>query len=263
MAAGRRGQDQLRAMTRCARLVVGLLVLALPVAPARAAHPFLTEDPGTQGKGRAELELGFAADQGDPTYGGRGLLFSPQISYGLADNLDFIVQGFWQSQSPAGAPTVRGIGNTLVDLKGRLYEADGPLALAVRAGVDLPTGDDATGIGGGEMGMHVLGIAGWQYPDFSVYANAGYALVRQPGTRRNIGFFSVAVSTPEDAPWRTFIEAAAYSNTDPARTQWPALARTGIIYKVTNGLDVDVGVQLRLDPSATRVSWLAGATWHW
>ncbi len=250
-------------MKRNACQLAVMLVLAMTVASARAAHPFLTEDPGTQGKGRAELELGFAADQGDPTFGGRGLLFSPQISYGVAENVDFIVQGFWQSQTPAGAPTVRGIGNTLVDFKWRFHESDGPLALAVRAGIDLPTGDEATGIGGGQLGMHVLGIAGWQYPDFSVYANAGYFLVRQPGTRRNIGFFSVAVSTPEDAPLRTFIEVAAYSNTDPARTQWPALARTGIIYKVTDGLDVDLGVQFRLNPSATRVSWLAGATWHW
>lgn len=235
----------------------------MQTAAAWAAHPFLTEDPGTQGKGRAELELGFGVDQGDPTFGGRGLLFSPQISYGLAENVDFIVQGFWQSQSPAGAPAVRGIGNTLMDFKWRFYESDGPLSLGVRGGVDLPTGDDSTGIGGGQPGGHVLAIAGWQFPDFSVYANAGYARVRQPGMRLNNGALSVAVSAPESAPLRTFIEAATYSNTDPAKTQWPALARTGVIYKVNGALDVDLGVQVRLNLSATRVSWLAGATWRW
>jgi len=250
-------------MTRNVGRVIVMLVLAMPSASAWAAHPFLTEDPGTQGKNHTELELGFAADQGDPTFGGRGLLFSPQISYGVAETVDFIVQGFWQSQSPAGAPTVRGIGNALVDLKWRFYETKGPLALAVRAGVDLPTGDDANGFGGGQPGAHLLAVAGWKYPDFSVYANARYARVRQPGIRPNIGFFSVAVTAPEDAPLRTFIEAAAYSNTNPANAKWPALARTGVIHSVNAALDIDVGVQARLNTSATRFSWLAGATWHW
>jgi hypothetical protein len=240
-----------------------MLVLTTPLAPAWAAHPMLTEDPGTQGKGNTELELGFAADKGDPTFNGRGLLFSPQVSFGLSETVDLIVQGFWQSQSPVGAPTVRGIGNSLVDLKWRFHESDGPLALAVRAGVDLPTGDDSTGIGGGQPGVHVLAVAGWTYPDFSVYANAGYARVRQSGTRPNLGFFSVAVTTPEGMPRRTFVEVATYSNTDPTNAQWPALARTGVIHSVNDSLDLDVGIQSRLNASATRVSLLAGATWRW
>ncbi len=250
-------------MTRPAWQLIAMLVLAMPHASAWAAHPMLSEDPGTQGTGHAQLELGFAAAHGDPSFNGRGLLFSPQVSYGLAETVDLIVQGLWQSQSPAGAPTVPGIGNSLVDIKWRFYESDGPLALAVRAGVDLPTGDDSTGIGGGQPGSHVLAVASWKFADFSVYANAGYARVRQSGTRPNIGFFSVAIATPESAPLRTFIEAATYSNTDPTNAQWPAIARTGFIYTVNTALDLDVGVQTRLNPSAMRVSWLAGATLRW
>lgn len=250
-------------MTRCVHWLFGIFLLTLQAAPAWAAHPLLTEDPGTQGQGHTELELGFAADQGDPTFNGRGLLLSPQVSYGLAETVDFIVQGFWQSQSPVGAPAGRGIGNSLLDLKWRFYESDGPLALAVRAGVDLPTGDDSIGIGGGQPGAHVLAVAGWKYPDFTVVANAGYALVRQPGIRRSIGFFSVAVTTPEGLPVRTFVEAATYSNSDPTNAKWPALARTGIIFSVHDALDLDVGLQSRLNSSATRVSFLVGATWRW
>jgi hypothetical protein len=87
--------------------------------------------------------------------------------------------------------------------------------------------------------------------------------VRQSGIRPNLGFFSVAVTTPEGMPWRTFVEVATYSNTDPTNAQWPALARTGVIYSVNDSLDLDVGIQSRLNASATRVSLLAGATWRW
>lgn len=245
------------------RTVVLALLVAVLVAPVHAAHPFLTEDPGTQGKGNTELELGFAADQGDPSFGGRGTLFSPQISYGVADRIDIIVQGFWQTQTPAGGPTVRGIANTAVDVKWRFHDNGGPLTFAVRGGLDLPTGDDTKGLGGGKVGVHVIGVAGWSEGDVSVYANAAYARVRQPGVRPDIGFFSVAVTGPEATPLRTFIEAAIYSNTDPALRQWPAIARTGLLYSVNPSFDIDVGFQARLNRSATRAAWLAGATFRW
>lgn len=244
-------------------IVVLALSMVVEVAPTHAAHPLLTEDPGTQGKGHAELELGFAADHGDPSFGGRGTLFSPQISYGVTDRVDVIVQGAWQTQTPAGARAVRGIANTAVDIKWRLRDDGGPLTFAVRGGVDLPTGDDAKGLGGGEVGAHVVAVTGWSEGPISVYANAGYARVRQPGLRPNIGFFSVAVTGPEGRPLRTFVEAATYSNTDPAKGQWPAVARTGLLYSVNQSLDVDVGFQARLNRGATRAAWLAGATLRW
>lgn len=242
--------------------LVALLVVMLS-APARAAHPMLTEDPGTQGKGNAELELGFGADQGDPSFGGRGALFSPQISLGVAESVDVIVQGFWQTQTPAGAPTVRGINNTAVDVKWRFFDDGGPLTFALRGGVDLPTGDDTKGLGGGKVGVHAIAVAGWTNEVVSIYGNVGYARLRQPGVRPNIGFVSVALTGPDAAALRAFIEAASYSNTDPAVSQWPAVARTGLMYTVNSSLDVDVGVQSRLNRSATRVAFLAGATWRW
>ena len=64
-------------------------------------------------------------------------------------------------------------------------------------------------------------------------------------------------------PWRTFIEATAVSNPDPQVAQWPAVARTGLIYSATSWLDLDVGYQARLNRSATREVWLIGATLRW
>lgn len=244
-------------------LVVVAALVVLLSAPAQAAHPMLTEDPGTQGKGNAELELGFAADQGDPSFGGRGTLFSPQLAYGLAERVDVLVQGFWQTQTPLDAPTVRGINNTVVDLKWRFFDDGGPTTFAVRGGVDLPTGDDTKGLGGGKVGAHVIAVAGWSNDGISIYGNAGYARVRQPGVRPEIGFFSVAVTGPEAAALRTFIEVATYTNTDPAVSRWPAVARTGLMYTVNPSLDLDAGVQTRLNRVATRVAWLAGATFRW
>lgn len=230
------------------------------VAPAFAAHPMLTEDPATQGKGRFELELGQAFAQGDPQSGGRGTEFAPQLSYGATGALDLIVRGTWDTQAPAQAPTARGFGDTMLDFKWRFHD-EAPLALAVRAGADLPTG--AEGLGAGRVGFHAVAIAGWQAAVVNVNANLAYARVNQPGARPNLFGLSMAVVGPNASPWRTFIEATAVSNPDAHDTLWPAVARTGLIVTVAQWLDLDAGYQMRLTKSATRQVWLAGATFRW
>jgi hypothetical protein len=222
----------------------------------------ITEDPGTLGTGRIELELGLAAGQGDPTINGRAVAFNPQLSLGVAPTVDLIAQAAWLNQMPAQGPTLAGMGDTLADFKWRFFESK-TLAFAVRAGLDLPTGDSATGLGAGAPGYHALAVASVALGGYAIYANAGYARTRQPGTRANLGFLSVALTRPDDAPVQTFVEMAMFSNPDPANPQWPAVARTGVIYSVNAWLDVDAGFQARLNRSATRAVWLAGATLRW
>jgi len=240
-----------------------LLVAAITSSTAaHAAHPFISEDPGTQGTGRFELEMGFAARQGDPTIPGRSAIVSPQLSIGAREDLDLIALGAWVDQSVAQGPAVVGNGDTALDFKWRFYER-GSLAFAVRAGLDLPTGDSNTGLGAGQLGGHVIAIVSVTLGAFAVYGNADYAYTRAPGTRSNLGGFSVALTRPDDKPIQTFIEVAAFSNPDPSNPQWPAVARTGAIYTVNDWMDVDAGFQARLNRSAARAAYLLGATVRW
>ena len=241
------------------RNLAALLLLAIP-ALASAAHPFLTEDPGTQGVGHYELELGFAARQGDPSIPGRANQFAPQFSIGVLDNLDLIAQAFWISQTPTAAPTLLGTGDLTLDFKWRFYDKD-DLAFGVRAGADMPTDSD-TAFGADQLGWHANGIIGFSFGEYAVYGNAVYAYTRQ-GARRNLGGFSIALTRPDDKPLRGFVEAGIASNPDPANSQWPAVARTGLIYTIVEGFDVDAGVQARLNKAATRLAWLVGATVRW
>ena len=244
------------------RTLASIALVLVVARPAFAAHPLITEDPGTLGAGRIELELGLAAWQGDPSFNGRAVSFNPQLSLGVAPTLDLIAQAVWLQQMPAEGPALGGHGDLLADFKWCFFESE-TLAFAVRAGLDLPAGDSETGLGAGTLGLHALAVASVNLGSYAVYANAGYARTRQPGTRANLGFFSIALTRPDDAPLRTFIEAAMFSNVDPGNPQWPAVARTGLIYTVNAWLDVDAGFQARLNRSATRAVWLAGATLRW
>jgi hypothetical protein len=243
------------------RLRVALAALMLP-ALVHAAHPFVTEDPGTQGAGRLELELGFGAVKGDPSIPGRNSVFAPQLSIGVTDDLDLIAQVLRVQQTPTGEPSVIGQGSTLLDVKWRFKEA-ADYALGVRAGLDLPAGDGSDGLGSGQLGAHAIGIVSVGFGEYAVYGNAIYVYTRQPNTRRNLGGFSIALTRPDDRPLRGFIEAATYSNTDPGDSRWPAFARAGAIYTVTSWLDVDAGVQARLNDAAARFGLLVGMTLRW
>ena len=137
------------------------------------------------------------------------------------------------------------------------------LALAVRAGLDLPTGDSTTGLGAGTLGYHAIAVASVTSGPYALYANAGYAHTRRPGTRSSLGLFSLALTQPADTPLQSFVEIATYTNPAPGDRQWPAIARIGAIYSLTTWMDIDAGFQARLNRSATRAVWLAGATVRW
>ena len=245
------------------RLVVALVLALAAAAPARAAHPILSEDPETQGTGGVELEFGFSATRGEPG-GGRTSQLAVQLAYGLAPTLDLLIAPRYLVSRPADAPRERGFGDTSLDLKWRFVETE-RLQVALRAGAELPTGDADRGLGAPGKGIHALVALAWQIAPVNWLVNVGYTRSRAPGQRTSVPFASTAVVYParEPAPWQTFVEVAAQANSDPARSTWPAVARTGLIWRVAEGLDLDVGLEGRLNRSATRAVFLLGATLWW
>src|SRR5437867_8544013 len=89
---------------------IALVALLACVVDAFAAHPLFTEDAGTQGAGKFELELGNARtrDHADRVYE-----LGAQLSYGVLPKLDAIVRPTWldsRSVSDAGTQRARGAG---------------------------------------------------------------------------------------------------------------------------------------------------------
>jgi hypothetical protein len=232
------------------------------VGVAVAEHPLISEDPGTQGTGRYELEVEGAASRGDPSFGGYGRAIAPKFTAGIHPDVDLIFQGRWLSQSPRGEPTVRGMADTVVGFKWRMYQSSA-IALAVRAGVDLPTGNEAIGFSAGTTGFHAIGAASLEWEPLTLLANVGYARVRQTGARADNFAVTFAILSPQDSPVRTFIEAAASTNSDPVDGRWPAVARTGLMVTVNPSVLLDIGYQARINASAPREVLLAGFTVRW
>lgn len=234
--------------------------LALSVlAPAWAAHPVLTEDTGTQGQGRFELELGLErVREGD----GHAFEFGPQLSWGATEALDLIVRPSWLDLRGAEASS-RGAGDTALDLKWRFFEGD-PLSFGLRAGVDLPTGSDDRGLGAGKVGYHGVLIASYDLEPLSFHANVGVIHVGNiPLQRRDLALVSVAVVWAVHEGVKLSAEGGAASHPDRQRSTWPAVARFGVIWTLDKSWDVDLGYQTRLNRAAPEAAVLAGATLRW
>src|SRR5438034_4842165 len=94
---------------------------------ASAAHPFITDDTKTQGKGRFELELGTQytrASVDDVTLA--NFQFAPQLTYGTNDSLDLILRPTYDINVASGGASGRaaGFGDTNLEFKWRFWQQE-------------------------------------------------------------------------------------------------------------------------------------------
>jgi hypothetical protein len=174
--------------------VVGAVPIAWCSRAAFAAHPFITEDPGTVGTGRIELELGTAAGQGDPSLAAASGV-RPQLSLGTTPAFDLIAIGM-VADACAG---LRSLAADTLRFKWRFSKRY--VGARRRAGLDLPTGDSIVGLGAGTLGYHAIasratsGLRRTRTPPTQARANPHAAKPRP---------LSIALTRPDDAPLRPY-----------------------------------------------------------
>lgn len=65
--------------------------------------------------------------------------------------------------------------------------AEGPAHIAVRAAIELPTGDDDAGFGNGEVDVALGAVADLRWEDFGVFAHAHHTFAGTPGRAKAAG----------------------------------------------------------------------------
>jgi hypothetical protein len=241
------------------RSVATTVLAALGLAgAAHAAHPLATEDTGTQGAGNVEFENGLSRARSGGT---RVVAYQPQLSYGSLPALDVIVQPVWLSSKADGAGTVRGLGDTNVDVKWR-FSGAAPLSLGVRAGVMFATSQHGLGLPHGDVSPHALLVATYDAAPYAVHGNVGVTYNPQnSGSREWVGRVSGALMWAGSEQLTLTAEVEAQANADPARKAWQGAWLAGVIYTIRPGLDLDGGFQ-GLGGSLRGRTWLVGVTYR-
>jgi len=258
---------------RAAVLLIGLMVSLTAAGRAFAAHPLITDDTGTQGKGKTQLE--FSGEYGIEKEDGiteksLEVPTTPFLSYGWSDTMDLVFGLPYVSVriEDAGTTTaVRGATDMSIELKARVYEKDG-LSFAVKPGVSLPTGDEEKGLGSGKTSYSAFFIATRDAEPWAFHANAGYMRneyklqADEDANRKNIWHVSIASQVKVVSNFNVVVNLGMERNPDITSDTDPAFILAGFIYSIADNLDIDLGIKKALNKPETDTAVLAGIAWR-
>lgn len=243
-----------------------LLGAALLFAPsAFAAHPLITEDTGTQGRGNFQLEL--TTEHGYEEEGGvreNAVRTGAALSYGLRDNADAILTLPYRrvgTEAEDGSRTVnQGTADVGLDVKWRFYE-DGPLSLALKPGLTMPTGDETKNLGTGKSTQSVYLVTSYDGAPWEFHLHLGYIRNRNVlDQHTSLRHISVAATRRFDDRLRLVADWGTDTPTSQASSLNTEFFILGFIYTARKNLDLDFGVKYGLTPPETDFTWLGGVT---
>jgi hypothetical protein len=252
---------------RLTRLAAMALVAAGCAAPVGAAHPLLTEDTGTQGLGKAQLELMVDKTRdGQSGSAVREQVATAVLSYGVLENADlqFGVSHLRQHTHDAlGRHTSQGPLDASVDFKWRLFERES-LSLGLKSGITLPTGDKDRGFGNGRATWGALAILSYEPGPWAFHSHFGYRRNNNAvGDRISLRHVSAALTWKATEQLKLVADLSADTNPDRAERGSLRYRILGLIYSPIPKLDIDAGLKHGHGRAAMDRAFLVGATWRW
>lgn len=266
------GRKKMRRNSAKRGIVFMATLAVLTAMQAFGAHPLITDDTGTQGKGGFQLEANSEYSYDKESADGvtvreRSGEVSATFSAGISESVDLVVGYPWQwsrvEENGEVVGDVDGPGDVAVELKWRLYERDG-LSFALKPGVTLPSGNEERGLGSGRSSYGVTFITSHETEKYTVHMNLAYSHSDfrldgdRDGNRADIFHGSVAGGVNLLEGLQLVTNVGAETNGDKSSRTWPAFALAGAIYSITEDVDVDLGVKWGLNKPETDATMLAG-----
>ncbi len=255
-----------------AALLAGMVVSFMGMGSAFAAHPFVTDDTGTQGAGKLQIEVNgeYATDETSEAgvktevqEGEAGFIFS----YGITDSTDLVLgipyQRFQVKEDGATVGRDDGPADMSFEVKHRFHEKDG-LSFGVKPAITLPTGDEEKGFGTGKPSYGLTFIVTKEAEPVTLHLNAGYAYgdykieADADANRKGIWHLSLAAEYAAAESLKLVANVGAERNGDKASDTHPAFILGGLIYSVSENFDINGGVKAGLNDAEADLTFLTG-----
>ena len=256
-------------MARSALFII--MTLFYPIV-VYAAHPLITDDTGTQGKGKFQVEL-----NGEVTYDKEtdlagttretGGEVSSIVSYGIIDNIDVVLGIPYQwARVKLDGLTISdedGVSDVSLEGKWRFYEKGG-LSFALKPGITLPTGNEKRGLGSGRMTYGLVFITTMEIKPWAFHLNLWYTRnENKVEERKDIWHGSLASEVEIVKNLKAVGNIGIERNPDKSFSTNPAFILGGLIYSLTDNLDIDLGFKVGITNPETDYSFLAGLPLKW
>ncbi|MBI4687303.1 MAG: transporter [Nitrospirae bacterium] len=243
------------------------VVVFLWSAAAFAAHPLITDDTGTQGKGKAQVEINGEYRHEDEDGITENITeLAAILSYGIRNDMDIVVGIPYQHIRTKDAVTKNdeyGISDVSIEMKWRFYEHDN-LSLALKPGITLPTGDEDKGLGSGMASYGMMFITTKEINAWAFHLNLGYTHnvykleADKDANRKDIWHLSFAGEVEVVKDLKAVANIGMERNPDKTSNTHPAFMLGGLIYSVAENFDIDIGLKGGLNKPETDYSILAG-----
>lgn len=228
-----------------------LVLLAIMLAPAAtwAAHPLITDDTGTQGTGKYQIEASGNWQTDKENEGGERVreidsFVAVVFTAGVAETLDVMVTVpyVWTETEESGTITRNnGLFDTVIEAKWRFYDKQ-KLSLAFKPGILIPTGDADKGLGTDHVGYSAFLISTVDAEPWFFDANLGYLYLPNSSDDRTSRWFgSLASRFAVAERWKIVGEIGATRNAASTDSSYPVFAQIGLIYSPQDSLDLSAG----------------------
>lgn len=244
----------------------GIFVLFIVLCwsvPAFGIHPLITDDTGTQGKGKFQLEV--SGEYGHKNEGSAvkdATDMAAALTYGISNQIDISIgiPYTFIRREDSGTTAENGISDTAFALKWRFYEKDG-LSFALKPGITLPTGNDAKCLGSGRVTYNMFFITTKEIAPCAIHLNLGYKRnENKVEEREDLWHASLAGEIKIIRDLKIVADIGMDKNPDKCSGSDPAFILGGIIYSLMENLDIDFGLKSWFSKSDIGYSALAGLT---
>lgn len=253
--------------------VMAVLCLSIQCPAAFAAHPMITDDAGTLGKGTVQIELNGDIGQDKSTNAGQTTKYNSSqiastIGVGVTDKID-LTFGYtrpWGDGDVDGASFKdNGSHDFSLNMKWQLFEHEGySFTIKPQIGYSYASGvpdNDYT------MSYGVNLILTKEFEPFALHANAGYTyndynLASTRDANRN-SIWNVSLAGTYDVIKEKLKLAAdfgAATSQDKQFNEMLVYGLTGFIYSVNKNLDLSAGVKIGLTEPETDLTGTFGLT---
>ena len=258
------------------RVLPVITAVVLTSGAAFAAHPLITDDTGTQGQGKFQLEVNGEYGRDKENLDGVEIRenaagLETVISRGLTDTIDLVVAVPWAwsrvKEDGVVVSDENGLGDVGLELKWRFLEYKG-FSLALKPGLTLPTGNENRGLGNGKVSYGATMVASQELEPFTFHLNIAYTHnefkldLDKEANRRDIWHASLATTYQVLDDLQLVANVGMESNGDRGNNTWPAFVLGGAIYSLSENLDLDLGVKGGLNKQESDLAFLAGVAWR-
>lgn len=244
------------------RRAVWTLALLSPAPPSLGAHPLITEDTGTQGRGNWQLEL--TAELGHEEAAGTRddtADFAGVLAYGVRDSLDLMLTlpyAHLESEAGGSTTTSNGVSDVGLEAKWRFIE-EGGLSVALKAGVIFPTGDETADLGTGKTNYSVNLITSYETGPWGYHLHLAYFSNRNVHDERDaIRHGSLALTYLALDNLRLVADLGSFTTADRAYDEDTRFLTLGGIYGVSDDFDIDFGLRHGVSEPETDTTVLLG-----